>query len=97
MMQQLHLTNTPPALSSAQDSGSYFLHLLWNIHALPGYRRDALLAEPAVYEAASLLIDTWTTELQHEQASRYRYSELPRAGMGTATGYTGVLCLSGAG
>lgn len=33
----------------------------------PGYRPDAVLEEPVTYEAASLLVDTWTTELRHEE------------------------------
>lgn len=49
-----------------------------------------MLAEGAVYEAASLLVDVWTIEQQHEQRSPYRYSELPRNGVGPPTGFTGM-------
>lgn len=49
-----------------------------------------VLAEAVVYEAASLLVDVWTTEQQHEQRSPYRYSELPRNGLGPPTGFTGM-------
>ncbi|EFN57713.1 hypothetical protein CHLNCDRAFT_142936 [Chlorella variabilis] len=63
------------------DSGAYFLHLLWDLHSLPGYGRHALLTEPVVYEAASLLVDIWTIEQRHEEQSQYRYSKLPREGM----------------
>lgn len=66
------------------------MHLLWNLHSLPGYGRDVLLAEPVVFEAASLLVDVWTTEQHHEERSPYRYSELPRDGMGPPSNYTGV-------
>ena len=43
-----------------------------------------------VYEAASLLVDVWTTEQHHEERSRYRYSELPREGRGPASNFTGM-------
>lgn len=73
------------------DSGAYFLNLLWNLHSLPGerYRRDAVLEDPAVFEAASLMVDTWTVEQRHEELSMYRYSELPREGRGPPSNYTG--------
>jgi meiotically up-regulated gene 157 (Mug157) protein len=72
------------------DSGAYFLHLLWDLYSLPGYGHAALLAEPVVYEAASLLVDTWATEQRHEELSSYRYSELPRQGRGPRSNYTGM-------
>ncbi|PSC76253.1 glycosyl hydrolase [Micractinium conductrix] len=72
------------------DSGAYFLNLLWNLHSMPGYGRDVLLAEPVVFEAASLLVDVWTTEQHHEERSPYRYSELPRDGVGPPSNYTGM-------
>lgn len=75
---------------AAQDSGAYFLHLLWSLHSLPGYGRHALLAEPVVFEAASLLVHVWSLEQHHEQRSRYRYSELPRGGLGPPVNYTGA-------
>ena len=77
-----------------QDSGAYFLHLLWNLYSSPGYDRAALLAEPVVYEAASLMVDVWTVEQRHEEQSQYRYSELPREGRGPLVNYTGV-CVRG--
>lgn len=40
-----------------QDSGAYFLQLLWNVYATPGYDRTQLLREPVVFEAASVLVD----------------------------------------
>lgn len=72
------------------DSGAYFIQLLWNLHSLPGYGRDLLLAEPVVFEAVNLLVHTWTVEQHHEQQSTYRYSELPRGGKGDESGYTGM-------
>ncbi|KAI3432655.1 hypothetical protein D9Q98_004199 [Chlorella vulgaris] len=60
------------------DSGAYFLHLLYDLYLLPGYGHSALLREPVVFEAASLLLRVWTTEQQHEAQSEYRYAELPR-------------------
>jgi meiotically up-regulated gene 157 (Mug157) protein len=82
----------PPLLLPGllQDSGAYFLHLLWNLYSTPGYDRAALLAEPVVYEAASLLVDVWTVEQRHEEQSQYRYSELPREGRGPLVNYTGA-------
>lgn len=104
-------------MSFLQDSGAYFLHLLWNVYRTSGYARsqvgrtsfkctlshsiafssfhylcpqtDQVLAEAAVYEAASLLVDVWTIEQHHEQRSPYRYSELPRNGLGPPSNYTG--------
>lgn len=78
-----------PSSSLPQDSGAYFLHLLWDLHSLPGYGRHALLTEPVVYEAASLLVDIWTIEQRHEEQSQYRYSKLPREGRGTLSNFTG--------
>jgi len=63
--------------------------MLWNLYSLPGYGREVLLAEPVIYEAASLLIDTWTIEQHHEEKSKYRYAELPREGKGPLSNYTG--------
>jgi meiotically up-regulated gene 157 (Mug157) protein len=76
------------------DSGAYFIHLLWNLFSLPGYGRSVLLLEPGIFEAASLLVDVWTTELWHEERSSYRYSELPREGRGPASNYTGEIMVS---
>jgi meiotically up-regulated gene 157 (Mug157) protein len=73
-----------------QDSGAYFLHLLYDLYLLPGYGHSALLREPVVFEAASLLLRVWTTEQQHEAQSEYRYAELPRDGRGAPSNYTGM-------
>lgn len=72
------------------DSGAYFLHLLYDLYLLPGYGHSALLREPVVFEAASLLLRVWTTEQQHEAQSEYRYAELPRDGRGAPSNYTGM-------
>ncbi len=74
------------------DSGAYFLNLLWNYYATPGiFRPETLIADPLVFDAVRLMIDTWTVETDHETASPYRYSELPRDGLGPPTAYTGMI------
>jgi uncharacterized protein len=75
------------------DSGAYFINLLYNYWASEGVSRragEALLAEPLIQDAVEVMIDTWITEQHHEDHSRYRYSELPRDGIGAKTGYTGM-------
>lgn len=102
-----HMSRLQTALSRVchcacplQDSGAYFIQMLWNLYSLPGYGRTALLAEPVVFEAVNLLVDIWTTEQHHEEKSKYRYSELPREGRGPLSNYTGGVgaaksCLQG--
>lgn len=82
------------SLCLLQDSGAYFIQMLWNLYSLPGYARTALLAEPVVFEAVNLLVDIWTIEQHHEEKSKYRYSELPREGRGPLSNYTGVVVAS---
>lgn len=72
------------------DSGAYFIHMLWNYYASGVYGPDQLLAETVIFDAVSVLVDTWTTEQYHEDLSKYRYVELTRAGLGTPTAYTGM-------
>jgi hypothetical protein len=42
-----------------------------------------------IVDAVALLVRTWQTEQRHEELSTYRYSELPRAGKGPPSKYTG--------
>lgn len=74
------------------DSGAYYLSMLWNYHATPGiFAADRFLNETSLFDAAMLLVDTWTLEQRHENQSSYRYSELPRGGLGPAAApYTGM-------
>jgi uncharacterized protein len=73
------------------DSGAYFLSHLYDYYlAQDIYRPEALLAEPMIFEAVLLIIETWIVEQHHEEQSPYRYFELSREGLGTKTGYTGM-------
>lgn len=75
----------------AQDSGAYFINLLWNYYVTPGvFSPEQLIGESVVFDAVSIMVDTWRTEQHHEEKSSYRYSELPRDGIGSLTGYTGM-------
>ena len=49
------------------------------------------MREPILFDAASRIIDTWRTELQHEEESEYRFVDLPRDGLGSPVNYTGKL------
>lgn len=73
------------------DSGAYFLIHLYDYYTAEDiYRPESLLAEPMVFEAVLLMIETWIVEQHHEQQSPYRYFELSREGLGSETGYTGM-------
>jgi meiotically up-regulated gene 157 (Mug157) protein len=73
------------------DSGAYFLNMLWNYYATPGVRAPSqFLNESQIFDAAALLVDVWTREQKHESLSPYRYSELPRGGLGPETAFTGM-------
>jgi uncharacterized protein len=72
------------------DSGAYFLHFLWNYYASGIYGPEKLVSDPLIYDAVSILVDTWTIEQRHEELSTYRYVELDRNGKGGETGYTGM-------
>lgn len=72
------------------DSGAYFLHFLWNYYASGIYGPEKLVSDPLIYDAVSILVDTWTIEQRHEELSTYRYVELDRDGKGSRTGYTGM-------
>eukprot|EP00884_Botryococcus_braunii_P023018 jgi/Botrbrau1/93/Bobra.0022s0083.1 len=73
------------------DSGAYFINLLWNYFQTPSiFARERFLNDSMICDAVSLLVDTWTVELRHEERSPYRYSELERNGVGPPTGYTGM-------
>ena len=66
------------------DSGCYFLRLLH--HAWKHHHLDVTEFKPTV----ELLVRTWIVEQRHEEHSPYRYPELPRNGLGTPVGYTGM-------
>lgn len=64
---------------------------MWNYYVTPGvFSPEQLISEAVIFDAVSILIDTWKTEQHHEEKSSYRYSELPRDGVGSLTGYTGM-------
>ena len=66
------------------DSGCYFvrlLHYAWKHHDLSVQRY-----RPTV----ETLVNTWKTEQRHEENSPYRYTELPRNGLGTPVTWTGM-------
>ena len=66
------------------DSGCYFIRLLY--HAWKYHRAPLEIYRNAVRK----LIDVWKTEQYHEEKSPYRYPELPRNGLGSPVGYTGM-------
>jgi len=72
------------------DSSAYFLHFLWNYYASGIYGPEKLVSDPLIYDAVSIIVDTWTVEQHHEELSTYRYVELERDGKGSKTGYTGM-------
>jgi meiotically up-regulated gene 157 (Mug157) protein len=72
------------------DSLAYFLMYLWNYWTSPGlYRPESLLMEPLVHDAVVTVLKVLEIEQHHEERSPYRYSELPRDGLGPPTKYTG--------
>lgn len=75
------------------DSLAYFLMYLWNYWTSPGlYRPEALLVEPLVHDAVVTVLKVLEIEQHHEERSPYRYSEIPRDGLGPPTKYTGGDC-----
>lgn len=61
------------------DSGAYFFNLLWNYYACPDLMYvENFLGSSLIFDAVSLMVDTWIVEQNHEKDSPYRYSELPR-------------------
>eukprot|EP00977_Amphora_coffeiformis_P008452 scaffold1915_cov144-Amphora_coffeaeformis.AAC.5 len=73
------------------DSGAYFLTQLYDYYVTDGlYRPESLLQETIIFDAVELTVDVWIVEQHHEEASPYRYFELPREGKGAPSGYTGM-------
>jgi len=66
--------------------------MMWNYFSTSPaiFVAERFLNETAMFDAAMLLVDTWALEQDHERRSSYRYSELPRGGMGPASAYTGM-------
>jgi uncharacterized membrane protein YgcG len=82
----------PPTLarSALSPPGAYYLNLLWNYFLTPGlYRPDALIAEPLIFDAASLLVEVWVREQRHNESSPYRFQELGNGGLGPTVEFTG--------
>lgn len=73
------------------DSGAYFFTQLYDYYVAENlYRPDALLEEPLIFDAVTLMVDTYIVEQHHETKSPYRYFELPEGGKGSKTSYTGM-------
>jgi meiotically up-regulated gene 157 (Mug157) protein len=65
---------------------------LWNYHqTLSIWQPATLLLEPLVHDAVVTLLKLLEVEQHHEQQSPYRYSELPREGLGPPCNYTGMV------
>ena len=74
------------------DSVAYFLNFLWNFHQSPDiWSPGTLLAEPLVHDAVVAILRLLLVEQHHEARSPYRYSELPRDGLGPPAAYTGMV------
>jgi meiotically up-regulated gene 157 (Mug157) protein len=74
------------------DSVAYFFNLLWNFHQTPSiWEPHQLLAESMVHDAVVTMLKLLQIEQHHEQHSPYRYSELPREGLGPPCNYTGMV------
>ncbi len=52
---------------------------------------ERFMKEPILFDAASRVIETWRTELRHEEQSEYRFADLPRGGLGSPVNDTGEL------
>lgn len=73
------------------DSGAYFFTQLYDYYVADGlYKPELLLAEPMIFDAVNLMVDTWIVEQHHDAQSPYRYFELANGGRGPASGYTGM-------
>eukprot|EP00879_Flechtneria_rotunda_P023909 GHRR01025321.1.p1 GENE.GHRR01025321.1~~GHRR01025321.1.p1 ORF type:complete len:482 (+),score=117.16 GHRR01025321.1:312-1757(+) len=74
------------------DSVAYFFNFLWNYHQTAAvWSPEQLLAEPIVHDAVVTMLKVLDIEQHHEKRSPYRYSELPRDGLGPPCGYTGMV------
>lgn len=73
------------------DSGAYFFMQLYDYYIAEGlYKPELVLAEPIVFDAVMLMVNTWIVEQHHDTQSPYRYFELSNYGKGPPTGYTGM-------
>ena len=73
------------------DSGAYFFTQLYDYYVAEQlYRPEVLLAEPIIFDAVMLMVQTYIVEQNHETESSYLYFELPRGGKGLETAYTGM-------
>jgi uncharacterized protein len=74
------------------DSVAYFFNFLWNFHQNPDiWNPNAVLCEPLVHDAVAAMLRLLVVEQHHEEKSPYRYSELPRQGLGPPAAYTGMV------
>ncbi len=54
------------------------------------YGADRFMRQPLLFDAAARVLETWSTELKHEEESGYRFAGLSRGGLGPPVNYTGV-------
>jgi meiotically up-regulated gene 157 (Mug157) protein len=75
------------------DSSAYFFNYLWNYFQTATIWHPAqLLRESTIHDAVTTLLELLVIEQRHEQRSPYRYSELPREGLGPAcSNFTGMV------
>jgi len=73
------------------DSGAYFCSQLYDYYVAQDlYKPELLLAEPLIFDAVMLMVNTWIVEQHHDTQSPYRYFELSNDGKGPPTAYTGM-------
>jgi meiotically up-regulated gene 157 (Mug157) protein len=74
------------------DSVAYFFNFLWNFHQNPDiWSPGSLLGESLIHDAVVAMLQLLVVEQCHEEESPYRYSELPREGLGPPVAYTGMV------
>jgi meiotically up-regulated gene 157 (Mug157) protein len=65
---------------------------MWNFFHTPDvWSPEDLLAEPLLHDAVVSMLRLLVIEQHHEELSAYRYSELPREGLGPPSAYTGMV------
>jgi meiotically up-regulated gene 157 (Mug157) protein len=65
------------------DSAAYFINFMWNYHQTPAvWRPEALLREPQVHDAVTLMLKVLMIEQHHEQLSPYRCARVGCCGCG---------------
>ena len=73
------------------DSGCFFISLLWDFYKSGEYGVELLIQEPIIFDAVQELVDMWVVEQKHDEASPYSFPGLPNDGLGSRSGYTGMI------